>query len=305
MPSHIYTRLGMWRKSIDGNLASARAAREYARKYHPDAANYNELHALDYLEYGYLQTAQDGKAREVAGQLARITKTYPEVDFAVAYAAGAIPARFVLERQAWQEAASLAPPHQALVEKFPFDAAHVEFARALGRVRTGDLAGARQAMAKMKDLRDASTHPGAAFFRRQLELQSIAVAGWIAWAEDRHDEALALLRYAADEEDALGKHPVSPGAIVPIRELLGDLYLELNRPAESLAAFERSLVLNPGRYRAIAGAARAAERAGRTEIARDRYRQLLDLAKDGDGQRPEMAQAKAFLAAEPARVSSR
>ncbi|HEV8700941.1 MAG TPA: tetratricopeptide repeat protein [Candidatus Polarisedimenticolia bacterium] len=305
MPSHIYTRLGMWQKSIDANLASSQAAREYSRKYHPDAANYNELHALDYLAYGYLQTAQDAKAREVADRLAKIARTYPEVDFAVAYAAGAIPARLVVERQAWQEAVSLAPPRQALVEKFPFDAAHVEFARALGRVRTADAPGARQAMAKMKELRDASSHPSATFFRRQLELQMLAVAGWIAWSESRHDEAIALLRYAADEEDALGKHPVSPGAIVPIRELLGDLYLELKRPDDALAAFERSLQINPGRYRATAGAALAAERAGKAETAREHYRRLLDLAKDGDGQRPEMARAKAFLQADSSRVTSR
>ena len=305
MPSHIYTRLGMWQKSIEGNRASARAAREYAAKYHPDAANYNELHALDYLAYGYLQTAQDGKAREVADRLAQITKTYPEVDFAVAYAAGAIPARLVLERRAWKEAVSLAPPRPALVAQFPFDSAHVEFARALGCVHTGDLEGARRAMSRMKDLRDASSQPSAAFFRRQLELQSLGVSGWIAWAEKRPDEAMALLRYAADEEDALGKHPVSPGAIVPIRELLGDLYLEVDRPADALAAFERSLQLNPGRYRAIAGAALAAERAGKTETARDYDRRLLDLAHDGDGQRPEIARARANLAAGPSTLSSR
>jgi tetratricopeptide (TPR) repeat protein len=295
MPSHIYTRLGMWQKAIDANKASAEAAREYAAKYHPGAANYNELHALDYLAYSYLQTAQDAKAKEVADRLAQIDKSYPAVDFAVAYAAGAIPARLALERQAWKEAASLAPPRPALVEKFPFDSGHVEFARALGRVRTGDLAGAREAWAKMKQLHDASTDPRAAFFRRQLELQMLAVNGWIAWADNRQDEALALLRYAADEEDALGKHPVSPGAIVPIRELLGDLDLELNRPVDALAAFERSLQLNPGRYRATAGAARAAELAGRTETARDYYRKLTDLARDGDGQRPELARARAFL----------
>jgi tetratricopeptide (TPR) repeat protein len=305
MPSHIYTRLGMWQKSIDANRASADAARDYAARYHPDAANYNELHALDYLAYAYLQTAQDAKARQVADRLAKITRSYPEVDFAVAYAAGAIPARLALERQAWKEAATLAPPRPALVEKFPFDSGHVEFARALGRVRTGDPAGARAAMATMQHLHDASTDPRAAFFRRQLELQMLAVNGWVAWAESRQDEALALLRYAADEEDALGKHPVSPGAIVPIRELLGDLYLELNRPLEALAAFERSLQLNPGRYRATAGAARAAEAAGRMEAARDYYRRLTELARDGDGERPELARARAVLGGDPSGVTGR
>jgi tetratricopeptide (TPR) repeat protein len=296
MPSHIYTRLGMWQKSIDGNLASAEAAREYARKYHPGAANYNELHALDYLEYGYLQTAQDAKAREVADRVAQITKSWPEVDFAVAYAAGAVPARYALERQAWKEAAALRPPRAALVAKFPFDAAHVEYARALGKVRTGDLDGARRAMTRMKELHDASDQPSAVFFRRQLELQQQAVAGWIAWAEGRRDEAVTLLREAADEEDALGKHPVSPGAILPIRELFGDLCLELGRPADALAAYEQSLKINPGRYRATAGAARAADRSGDAEKARDGYGRLLELAKNGDGDRPEIAEAKAFLA---------
>jgi tetratricopeptide (TPR) repeat protein len=292
MPSHIYTRLGLWQKAIDANKASAEAAREYAAKYHPGAANYNELHALDYLAYSYLQTAQDAKAKEVADRLAQIDKSYPEVDFAVAYAAGAIPARLALERQAWQEAAALPAPRPALVEKFPFDAAHVEFAHALGRVHTGDLAGARQAMTKMQELHDASNDPRSAFFRRQLELQILAVNGWIAWADGRRDEALALVRYAADEEDALGKHPVSPGSIVPIRELLGDLYLEWNRPVDALAAFERSLQLNPGRYRATAGAARAAELAGKTDAARDYYHRLALLAKDGDGRRPELQEGQ-------------
>lgn len=305
MPSHIYTRLGMWRKSIDGNSASAEAARAYAAKYHPGAANYNELHALDYLAYGYLQTAQDGKAREVAARLSAITRTHPEVDFAVAYAAGAIPARIALERQAWEEAAALPPAKARLVEKFPFDAAHVEYANALGRVRTGDLAGAREAAARIQALRDASTDPKVAYFRRQLELQRLAVDGWIAFLEGRADEAIALLRYAADEEDALGKHPVSPGAIQPIRELLGELYLALDRPQDALAAFERSLELNPRRFRAIAGAARAAELAGKTEAAGTHYRSLLELAKGGDGERPELARARAFLDRESTPVTRR
>jgi tetratricopeptide (TPR) repeat protein len=296
MPSHIYTRLGMWEKSIIANAASADAAREYGAKYHPGAANAQELHALDYLAYGYLQTAQDAKAREVAAHLATITKTFPEVDFAAAYARGAIPARLALERQAWAEAVALAPPNPRFVEKFPFDAAHVEYARALGCARTKDIEGARKASARIQQLHDASTDPGYAYFRRQLELQQLAVKGWLAWGEGRNDEAIALLRYAADEEDALGKHPVSPGAILPVRELLGDLYLELDRPADALAAFEQSLKLNPERYRAIAGAARAAERAGKAGAAHDYYAKLLQLAKPGDGTRPEIAQARAFVA---------
>jgi len=305
MPSHIYTRLGMWPKSIAANVGSAEAARAYEAKYHPGAANTQELHALDYLAYGYLQTAQDTKAREVAAHLATIKKTIPEVDFAAAYAGGAIPARLALERQAWAEAVALPPANPRFVEKFPFDAAHVEYARALGCVRTKDLEGARKASARIQQLHDASTDPGYAYFRRQLELQQLAVKGWIAWAEGSPDEAIALLRYAADEEDMLGKHPVSPGSILPVRELLGDLYLELNRPGDALAAFEQSLTLNPERYRAIAGAALAAERAAKTQTAREYYTKLLDLAKPGDGTRPEIAQARAFLASAGGAVATR
>jgi tetratricopeptide (TPR) repeat protein len=201
-----------------------------------------------------------------------------------------------LERQAWAEAVALPPANPRFVAKFPFDAAHIEYARALGCVRTKDLPGAGKAMARIQELHDASTDPGYAYFRRQLELQQLALKGWTAWAEGRHDEALAFLRYASDEEDVLGKHPVSPGSILPIRELLGDLYLELNRPVDALTAYEQSLTLNPQRYRAIAGAARAAERAAKDKTAREYYAKLLELAKPGDGTRPEIAQARAYLA---------
>ena len=305
MPSHIYTRLGMWQKSIASNTSSAEAAREYQAKYHPEAANAQELHALDYLAYGYLQTAQDAKAREVAVFLTTIKKTIPAVDFAAAYAGGAIPARLALERQAWADAAALPPAEPLFVAKFPFDAAHVEYARALGCVRTKDIDGTRKAAARIQKLHDESTDPGYAYFRRQLELQQIAVKGWIAWAEGSNDEAIAFLRYAADEEDILGKHPVSPGSILPIRELLGDLYLELNRPADALVAYEQSLMLNPERYRAIAGAALAAERASKTDTARAYYTKLLELAKPGDGTRPEIAQARAYLAKAGGAVAAR
>jgi hypothetical protein len=300
MPSHIFTRLGLWQEGIESNLASAEAARAYAAKYHPDAVSFEELHALDYLVYAYLQTEQDAKAQSVVDRVARITKTHPDIDFVVAYALGAIPARYALERRAWAEAASLALPNpQApLWSGFPFDQAHIELAHALGRAHTGDAAGARRALERMAELRDATTDPRFQYFRRQLDLQQAAVSAWLDYREGKEEDALRRLRATADLEDALGKHPVSPGAILPARELLGELLLEAKRPEEALTAFEASLRLYPGRFAAVYGAAHAAALARRRDVARQRYGELLEITKAGDGHRPEIGEAHAFLASQ-------
>jgi hypothetical protein len=294
MPSHIYTRLGMWEKSLASNRASAAAARAYGAQHHPGKTWFEELHALDYMVYAHLQRGDDAEARAIVEQIAAVRETAPETDFAVAYAVGAVPARYALERHAWQEAAVLPRPAAHLVERFPFDAAHVEFARAVGQVRLGNIDGAKQALARIEELGEASTDPRAAYFRRQLEIQQRAIAALIANAEGRSEEALAALRSAADEDDLLGKHPVSPGNIYPVRELLGDLLLELDRPDEALLAFEQSLTLNPGRLSALGGAANAADRAGNRQAARRHYQQLL--AQAGHSARPQVAAARRLLA---------
>jgi tetratricopeptide (TPR) repeat protein len=294
MPSHIYTRLGMWEASIGSNSASAEAARAYGAKHHPGTTYFEELHAIDYLVYAHLQRGEDAAARRLVEQVTRVESTYPEVDFVVAYAVGAVPARFVIERQAWDEAVALKPPAPGVLARFPFNSAHVEFARALGQVHRRDLDGARATRERIAQLHAASTDPRFAYFRRQLEIQQLALGGLIAQAEGRTDEAIALLRYAADEDDVLGKSPVSPGNLIPVRELLGQLMLDLGRPAEALAAFERSLELNPGRFNALDGAARSAEAAGRPDAARDHYRRLVALAAAGDDSRPALARARSY-----------
>jgi tetratricopeptide (TPR) repeat protein len=295
MPSHIYTRLGMWEESIRSNIASAEASRAYGERFHPGSTYVEELHALDYLVYAYLQRNADTAAGTLVERVARVETTWPEVEFASAYALGAIPARWVLERQAWEEAAALPPPRESLVEHFPFAAAHVEFARALGQLRTGTVDGARATREQIEELHRATTDPRFGYYRRQLEIHQLALAGLIAQADGRNDEAIALLRYAADEDDTLGKSPVSPGNLIPVRELLGHLMLDLGRPAEALAAFERSLELSPGRFRALAGAGQAAEAAGKAEAAREHYGRLIALAHAGDGTRPALSRARAFL----------
>ena len=260
MPSHTFVRRGLWDDAIRANLASAEAARAYAANYHPGAASFEELHALDYLVYAYLQTGRFAEAEAVGDQVAAITKTHPEFDFAVAYAIGAIPARLVLERQAWQKAAALPIPPRPFWGQFSFAEAHLEFARALGRARVGDVAGARRSIERLGQLRDAVTNPRFEYFRKHIDVQMRAASGWLVVSQGQLDEGLRQLREAADLEDALGKHPVSPGSVLPVRELLGQALMDADRPDEALAAFEASLRLNPGRLAAAQGAARAAEK---------------------------------------------
>jgi hypothetical protein len=297
MPSHIFTRLGMWRESIASNRSSAEAARRYGAELHPGATYFDELHALDYLEYAYLQTADDRSAKAVVDQIATVEKTYPEIDMAAAYAFGAIPARYALERRQWADAATLTVRPTPFWAAFPFAEANLELAHALGAARSGDVEGARKATARLEALGEAIRDPKFQFFAKQVEMQTMAASAWLARAQAKNDEAERLLRRAAELEDTLGKHPVTPGAIVPVRELLGDLLLELKQPARALTEYEASLRLYPGRFAPLYGAGHAAELAGQGDAARKYFGELIALAKGGDGARAELAHARAFMGA--------
>lgn len=296
MPSHIYTRLGSWQESIRSNGASAEAARAHAARHHPGATSFEELHALDYLVYAHLQRGDDAEARLLVEHASKVERTFPESDFAAAYALGAIPARYAAERHAWKEAAALPPAGHPMMESFPYDAAHIEFVRALGQLRTGDAQGAGGTLRRLAELREKTTDPRAAYFGQQLDIQSRAIEALLELAEGRTEQALASLRVAADQEDALGKSPVSPGSIYPVRELLGRALLDSGRPADALAAFRRSIELNPGRFNALDGAARAAAAAGLGDEARAHYSRLLEVAAPGASSRPALAEARAYLA---------
>jgi tetratricopeptide (TPR) repeat protein len=302
MPSHIFTRLGMWPEVIASNLASAEAARQYAARRHPQATSFEELHALDYLVYGYLQRGDDRRAAEVKTATEAVRETWPRADFAAAYAIGAVPARYALERRQWAEAAALREPKSASLEAYSFGAAHLAFARALGATRAGRAAEAREGMARLEALAARMTDPRQQYFARQAAVQLTAVKGWLAAAEGRPDAALALLREAAMADDALGKHPVSPGSLLPAREMLADFLLERGSAREALHEYEACLKLNPGRLNSLYGAGRAAERAGERERARAHYATLAASVAD-DATRPEIAHARRFLAdASTARV---
>jgi tetratricopeptide (TPR) repeat protein len=299
MPSHIFTRLGLWQESIASNLASAAAGRELVARRHPGAASFDTLHALDYLEYAYLQIGDDKDARGVLEEAAT-ARTFDEAQFAAAYALAAIPARWTLERHDWKGAASLEPSSvQMPWERFAYAPAITAFAQALGAARSSQSESARAAIATLQQIQATlvkSPVPGPYDWASQVEALRLAAAAWIAYGEGRKDEALLLARAAAELEEKTGKHPVTPGSILPARELYGDMLFEMGRPRDALVAYEASLREAPGRFNSLYGAARAAELSGRPERARELFAVLLAQSIAGSP-RPEVLAARRALAA--------
>jgi tetratricopeptide (TPR) repeat protein len=295
MPTHIYTRLGMWEDSIEGNLASSEAARNHAKRYYNGGSTMDDLHAMDYLMFAYQQTARDSEARTLLEHIKEIREIVPGNDFASAYAIAAMPARDCVERKDWQEAIGLEVPHREFVERFPFAVAHVEFARAVGAARSGELEIAGRTVRELARLRDSVDDPKFLWWNGQIEIQHLAAGGWLAHARGRHSEAEELFRKAAAIEDAAGTHPVTPGQILPVREQLGEMLLEIGKPTEALAEFERSLEAFPRRFHSHVGAARAASRIGRHDSAREHASALIAMAGE-KGERPGLlAEMRAIL----------
>jgi NAD(P)-dependent dehydrogenase (short-subunit alcohol dehydrogenase family) len=237
------------------------------------------------------------QARAVVDEIRGLNKLDSE-QFAAAFAFAAIPARYALERRAWTEASDLPLHPQSLSwSKFPQAESINAFARGLGAARGGDVASAKKEVMRLQSLASALTTMKNAYWAEQAEIQKLAVSAWIARAEARNDEALALMRQAADREDATEKHPVTPGAIQPAREMLAELLLETGQPAKALAEFEASQTTDPNRLHGLAGAARAAEVAGDKAKAKTYYTKLIELTKTADTERPEITRARAFVAA--------
>ena len=261
-----------------------------------EAGSYNALHAMDYITYAALQLGKDTEARAVVDEIRGLSKIDSEL-FAAAFALAAIPARYALERRAWTEAVDLPLHPQSLSwAKFPQAESINAFARGLGAARSGNVAAARKEAARLEGLAYALTTAKNAYWAEQSEIQKLAVNAWIARAEGRNDEALALMRQAADREDATEKHPVTPGAIQPAREMLAELLLDTGQAAKALAEFEASQKTDPNRLHGLAGAARAAEASGDKTKAKAYYVKLIELTKTADSERPEIAKAKAYIA---------
>ncbi|AMY08970.1 hypothetical protein LuPra_02178 [Luteitalea pratensis] len=290
MPSHTFTRVGSWQESIDTNLASAAAARK-------DGATAEELHALDYQAYAYLQTAQDAAAGRtvvaIEALVSKISTTGPgnaAPPAAGHYALAAIPARYALEREDWAAAAALVP------RETPTQWANAvsHFARALGAARTGNASAARQEIVRLEAIRDAVKASGDAYWSGQVEIQRRGAAAWATLADGKVAEALAEMREVAGLEDATEKAAVTPGPIKPARELLADMLMQVNRQAEALTEYEATLAKEPHRFRATYGAARAAVAAGDAQKAATHYANLVVLAEKADQPlRKEVVEARA------------
>jgi tetratricopeptide (TPR) repeat protein len=316
MPSHIFIRLGLWQEAIRSNLYAESAAKAFAVRNHMSGSWDERLHAMDYLAYAYLQSGQDKQALRVLNEMHQIPRVEPET-FKVAYAAAAIPARYALERRQWNEAARLALPESeagnadgpsidgywgAYWKTFPWQrfrwaVAHLHFARAVGAARSGDMNGARNEIAKLGALRqELVAVKGDYDWSKQVEIERMIASAWLAHAEGKREESLRVMRAAADLDDATEKHPVTPGAILPAREQLGELLLELNQPKSALPEFESSLRITPNRFNSLYGAARAARLANDAKTAKTYYARLVELTRQADGIRPEIEEARTFLA---------
>ena len=315
MPSHIFTRLGFWQEAIRSNLDAKASAKAYAVKNRMTGVWDEQFHAMDYLAYAYLQGAQDKQAEGVLAELKKIEKAAPE-NFKVAYSFTAVHARYALERRQWNEAAKLELPQGALGtfpwQRFSWAEAHIHFARAIGAARAGDAASARQDVEKLATIRRALTDAKGGYdWGKQVEIEHQIASAWLAQAEGKQEESLKLMRAAADLDDATDKHPVTPGAILPAREQLGELLLEQKQPTAALKEFETSLLTSPNRFNGLYGAARAANLASdQTKLAADQkkakayYAKLLALSRHADSSRPEIAEAKAFLAGANVKASA-
>jgi len=289
MPSHIFTRLGYWQESIESNLASAAAARK-------DSAQGDQLHAMDYLAYAYLQGAQDAEAKKVFEAVPQLRQNDP-VYFAGLYAIASMPARYAVERHRWAEAAALTVPRDLFPGgRYAWTEANIHFARALGASRVGGTEAARKSFQQLTSLRDTLVQANEKYWAEQLDIQRETVTAWLTWAEGKKEEALRQMRSAADHEDATDKHSATPGVILPARELLGEMLLESKQPTQALVAFEATLRTAPNRFNALSGAARAAQLSGNRQKAKSYYARLLAICDHADGDRPELRDARALLA---------
>jgi tetratricopeptide (TPR) repeat protein len=295
MPSHIFTRLGLWDESIQSNLASSQAAKRFAEKKNPGGISFEDLHALDYLMYAYLQKGEDQKARDILKEIQSV-KEVQTVNLASAYALSAIPARYAIERRSWGEASDLLlHPSQFPWEQYPWTEATVVFTRAIGNARGGNLAKAKKNVKRLQELQNETKKVKKKYWVNQIEIQRLTASAWVVFAEGDHDQGLKLMQLAVSLESKTEKSPVTPGPILPASELLGEMLLALDQPDKALMAFESALESSPNRFNGLYGAAKAAEQSGKMDEAMGYYSKLVEICRNSNGDRAELKEAKTFL----------
>lgn len=296
MPSHIFTRLGLWDESINTNLNSASSATCYAESVNPTASWAQEIHAVDYLVYGYLQMGDNQKAAEQLKEMQAVQDVFPKDHFAATYALTAMPVRMALENKNWDQASKLELP----TINFPWENLHWEkamlhFGKALGYSHTNNIPSAENELASLEMLHQSLLDSKEAYKAGQVNVQIHSAKAWIELAKGNKDNALVLMETAAKLEGETSKHAVTPGEVLPADELLGDMLLALNKPKEALEAYEINLKGHPNRFNGVYGAAIAAKESDNNEKAVHYFNQLIELTKNSNSERPEIKEAKAFV----------
>lgn len=297
MPSHIFTRLGLWNESIKSNIDSADSAVCYAESVNPNANWVSEIHALDYLVYAYLQLGDNAKAQAEMNKMKNIKEVFPADHFASAYALIAVPSRLAIENKNWELATQLELPKTKLDwDKAHWPKAMLHFSRALGFSNIGNSIGAEKELKSLIILREKLNEAKKTYESGQVTIQIEAVRGWIEYSKGNSNKAIEYMKLASNLESKTSKAAVTPGEIIPADELLADLYLALNKPRQALESYEKNLKGHPYRFNGIYGAAKAAEKLNDIRLAVYYFDQLVKLSKDTNSSRPEISEAKEFLA---------
>ena len=297
MPSHIFTRLGLWNESIKSNIDSANSAVCYAESVNPNANWVSEIHALDYLVYAYLQMGDNSRAQSEMNKMLEIKEVFPSDHFASAYALIAVPARLAVENKNWELATELELPKTNLDwDRAPWPKAMLHFSRALGFTNTGNSLAAQKELDILINLRDRLNEAKNSYESGQVTIQIESIKGWIEYSKGNTEKAIEYMKLATKLESETSKAAVTPGEIIPAEELLADLYMLSGKPKEALKSYELNLKGRPFRFNGIYGAAKAAQKLDNRELAAYYFEKLIKVSKDINSSRPELLEAKKFLA---------
>ena len=297
MPSHIFTRLGLWTESINSNIDSANSAVCYAESVNPNANWVSEIHALDYLVYAYLQMGDNVRAQSEMNKMIEIKEVFPSDHFASAYALIAVPSRLAIENKNWQLATELELPKTNLDwDKAPWPKAMLHFSRALGFTNTGNSSKAQKELDILINLRDRLNEAKNSYESGQVTIQIESIKGWIEYSKGNTEKAIEYMKLASKLESETSKAAVTPGEIIPAEELLADLYMLTGRHKEALESYELNLKGRPFRFNGLYGAAKAAQKLDNNELAAYYFEKLIKVSEDVNSSRPELLEAKYFLA---------
>ena len=297
MPSHIFTRLGLWNESIKSNIDSANSAVCYAESVNPNANWVSEIHALDYLVYAYLQMGDNVRAQTEMNKMIEIKEVFPSDHFASAYALIAVPSRLAVENKDWELATELELPKTNLDwNKAPWPKAMLHFTRALGFTNTGNTSKAQKELDILIDLRERLNEAKNSYESGQVTIQIESIKGWIEYSKGNTEKAIEYMKLASKLESETTKAAVTPGEIIPAEELLADLYMLTGKHKEALKSYELNLKGRPFRFNGLYGAAKAAQKLDNNELAAYYFEKLIKVSEDVNSSRPELSEAKYFLA---------